>query len=155
MARDEELYCLLVPLDGFKIILPRDLVVEVLNRGNIEPAPGGPPCLLGYRVRNQQSIPVVSLEVAAGLPSRPAGNKSRLLVVYALTGQLGTPCFAIMTLGYPYLLRIDPRTLKAHEDQKVTSGFVSRAKLGGEAPLIPDFDWIEGELATFKPAVPA
>jgi hypothetical protein len=23
MERDEELYCLLVPLDGFKIILPR------------------------------------------------------------------------------------------------------------------------------------
>ena len=155
MARDEELYCLLVPLDGFKIILPRDLVVEVLNRGNIEPAPGGPPCLLGYRVRNQQLIPVVSLEVAAGLSIRPASNKSRLLVVHALTGQLDPPYFAIMTLGYPYLLRIDPRTLRSHEDQMVASGFVSRAQLGGEAPLIPDFDWIEGVLATLKPAVSA
>jgi chemotaxis signal transduction protein len=154
MAVDEELYCLLVPLDGFKIILPRDLVVEVLNRGSIEPASGETACLLGYRTRNQQPIPVISLEVAAGLPHRPTGNKSRLLVVHAVTGRLEPPYFAILTLGYPYLLRIDPRTLRTHENQKLAPGFVSRAQLGGEAPLIPDFDWIEGVLAALRP-VPA
>ncbi|MHB1544380.1 MAG: chemotaxis protein CheW [Gammaproteobacteria bacterium] len=152
MPTYEELYCLLVPLEGMKIILPRETVIEVINRGTLTDTGQGPSWLLGWRQWNGAPLPVVSLEALAGFKHAPPGPKSRLIVVQALSGVLSPPQFALMTLGYPYLLRTTDSILKPHEDHSALKGFLCRIHLGGENPLIPDFDAIEAELSAWSPA---
>ncbi len=152
MPSFDELYCLLVSLDGMKVILPREAVIEVTNQGALTASGQAPPWLLGWRSWNGNSIPVISLEALAGLQPASPGAKNRLIVVYAISGVLDPPHFAIMTRGYPYLLRTTEAVLKPQEDRSLPKGFLSRVRMGGESPLIPDFDTIEAELSSLNPA---
>ena len=154
MPANPELYCLLVPLEGMKIILPREVVIEVISRGLLTPSEQGPSWLIGWRNWNGATIPVISLEAFAGFKHAPPGPKSRLVVVQALSGVLEPAQFALMTLGYPYLLRTTDSILRPHEDHSAPKGFMCRLHLGGEQPLIPDFDVIEAELSAWCPALP-
>ncbi len=152
MPAHEELYCLLAPLEGMKIILPRETMLEVINRGLLTDPGQAPPWLLGWRSWSGTSIPVISLEAFAGFKHAPPGPKSRLIVLQALSGVLDPPQFALMTLGYPYLLRTTDAILRPHENHSALKGFLCRTRLGGESPLIPDFDAIEAELSAWSRA---
>lgn len=144
-----DLYCLLVPLAGRKLLLPRDLVVEVMGGGGITP-PGGvsPPWHLGWRDWQGERLPVVALEAYYGDPPPPRTARARLVCALAV-GESGLAHYAFLTRGYPYLVRVTEGVLRPEPDE--TPGVWSRVRFGNDRPVVPDLFRLERDIAALAP----
>ncbi len=145
----EELYSLLVPLSGERLIVPRACVVEVVRFSEPETEPGAQPWLLGAVSWNGRQLPVVSFEGTLGKDVPVATGRTRIVVFYANTGQLKTGYFGILTQGFPQLVRVNRDVLKFESADAWPEGapVFCRVRMINEYPLIPDLEKLEGMLA--------
>jgi chemosensory pili system protein ChpC len=145
----DELYGLLVPLSGSRLVLPRAAVVEVLGYAPPRERPeGAPEWLLGWTQWQGNRIPLISFEAACGQPLPEFKNRTRIAVVQAIGGLLEPPAFAIATQGYPYLLRVNRNVLKLEQSEEGEPPTVlSRVRMANERPAIPDLEEVERMLA--------
>ncbi|MDX1499708.1 MAG: chemotaxis protein CheW [Woeseiaceae bacterium] len=145
----EELYSLLVPLSGERLIVPRACVVEVVRYAEPETEPGAQPWLLGEVSWNGRQLPVVSFEGALGKDVPAATGRTRIVVFYAHTGQLKTGYFGILTQGFPQLVRVNRDVLKFESADAWPEGapVYCRVRMINEYPLIPNLEKLEGMLA--------
>ncbi len=146
-----ELYCLLVPLVGRKLILPRDMIVEVMGTGVVRPpVPGSPAWHLGWRSWQDRVLPVLSLEGYYGESVPPPTPRSRLVCALALGGG-DRAYYMFVTRGYPYLLRVTDTVLRPDAEAKDTPGLWAQIRFGNDRPVIPDFVRLERDLAALPP----
>jgi len=144
-----ELYSLLVPLSEDRLIVPRACVVEVVRFSKPEHEPGAHSWMLGTVSWNGRELPVASFEGALGKPVPVATGRTRIVVFYALTGQLKTGYFGLLTQGFPQLVRVnkDVLQLSATSGWPETAPVLCRVKMINEFPLIPDLERLENMLA--------
>ena len=100
----QELYSLLVPLTGTRLIVPRVCVAEVTGVGQLRLLEEDPAWLVGTVGWKGQEIPLVSFEAACGEPMPELGNRSRAVIFHASEG-LRPGYFAVMSQGLPQLVR--------------------------------------------------
>lgn len=144
-APPRELYCLLIPLAESKILLPRDLVVEVMGGvGLIKPRVETPPWHLGWRSWQDRLLPVVSLEAYHGASVPMMTARSRFVCILAI-GEGGWDHYVFLTKGYPYLVRVTPSVLRP--DPEPQPGVLSQVRFGNDRPYIPDLVRLEHDLA--------
>lgn len=150
MSTDEtELYSLLIPLDGERLIVPRACVAEVVRFSRPDHEAGAHEWMLGMINWNGRQLPVVSFEGALGKEVPATSGRTRIVVFYASTGQLKTGYFGVLTQGFPQLVRVNRDVLKLH----TTDGWpqeapvLCRVKMINEFPLIPNLDKLESMLA--------
>lgn len=148
-AAAEELYSLLVPLTGDRLIVPRACVAEVVRY--IEPTrqDGAQPWMLGEVDWNGRPLPVVSFEGALGNDMPVATGRTRIVVFYASTGKLRNGFFGMLTQGFPQLVRVNKDVLKleAREGWPEDAPVHCRVRMINEFPLIPDLEKLELLLA--------
>ncbi|HEX6260022.1 MAG TPA: chemotaxis protein CheW, partial [Woeseiaceae bacterium] len=84
----EELYSLLVPLAGDRLIVPRACVAEVVRFTKPEQSPGSETWMLGTVNWNGRALPVISFEGAIGKDVPPSTGRTRIVVFYSSTGQI-------------------------------------------------------------------
>lgn len=151
MENIREVYSLLVPLENGRIILPRAAVAEVVGFAKPKDRPDDAPAfLLGYIHWQKQRIPLVSFEAACGKPVPEMGRRARIAIIFGIEGKLGEPnVYALVTQGYPYLVRVNEGVLKLEEmEEGDESGPVlCRARMANERPKIPDIGKLELMLA--------
>jgi chemotaxis signal transduction protein len=146
-----ELYCLLVPLVGRKLLLPREIIVEVMGVGALRPAaPGAPVWHLGWRAWQDRSLPVVSLEAYYGGAVPPQAPRSRLVCALGLEDD-AHPYYAFVTRGYPYLVRVTETVLRPDPEAKETPGLLAQIRFGNDRPVVPDLARLERDLAGLAP----
>ncbi|MGI9239126.1 MAG: chemotaxis protein CheW [Woeseiaceae bacterium] len=149
MTAADELYSLLVPLSGDRLIVPRACVAEVVRY--IEPKPDAAlhPWMLGHVDWNGRPLPVVSFEGALGNEMPVATGRTRIVVFYASTGKLKNGYFGIFTQGFPQLVRVNQEVLKleAKEGWPAGAPVLCRVRMINEYPLIPDLETLEVMLA--------
>jgi len=145
----QELYSLLVPLSEDRLIVPRACVVEVVRFSKPDHEPGAHSWMLGTVNWNGRELPVVSFEGALGKEVPAATGRTRIVVFYAITGQLKGGYFGILTQGFPQLVRVnkDVLQLNATEGWPETAPVLCRVKMINEFPLIPDLEQLENMLA--------
>ena len=145
----EELYSLLVPLAGDRLIVPRACVAEVVRYSRPELDPGAPGWMLGAVNWNGRQLPVVSFEGTLGKEVPAVTGRTRIVVFYAGTGQLKTGYFGVLTQGFPQLVRVnrDVLRLDSTEGWPESAPVLCRVKMINEYPLIPDLEKLEGMLA--------
>jgi chemosensory pili system protein ChpC len=150
VSTDEtELYSLLIPLEGERLIVPRACVAEVVRFSIPDHEVGAHAWMLGTINWNGRQLPVVSFEGALGKDVPPASGRTRIVVFYAITGQLKTGFFGVLTQGFPQLVRVNRDVLKLH----TTEGWPAEApvlcgvKMINEFPLIPNLEKLEAMLA--------
>lgn len=145
----EEVYTLLIPMAGCKMILPRTTVAEVMGYSDPKDRPdGAPDWLLGMIKWQDRQIPLVSFEKACGDEAPRAGSRTRVAVVYALGQRLRPPLIAIVTQGYPYLVRATNGIVKYDKEatESATGPILSWFRMANERPIIPDLEYFEDEL---------
>lgn len=148
-AEETELYSLLVPLSEDRLIVPRASVVEVVRFSTPDHEAGAHDWMLGTVNWNGRQLPVVSFEGALGKDVPATTGRTRIVVFYAITGQLKTGFFGVLTQGFPQLVRVNKDVLKLH----TTDGWpddapvLCRVKMINEFPLIPDLERLEAMLA--------
>lgn len=149
----EEVYSLLIPFDGGKLILPRLSVAEVTGYVRPKPVPNAPAWLLGLMAWQGQDIPLVSFEGLCGRKVPERANRTRIAVTYSINDQLEPPVFAIMTQGYPYLVRVNSAVLSTEEENEFTGGepVITRVRMANERPFIPDLEEIEQKIIEVMP----
>ncbi|MGB5337316.1 MAG: chemotaxis protein CheW [Woeseiaceae bacterium] len=148
-AAAEELYSLLVPLAGDRLIVPRACVAEVVRYVEPKQRDGARPWMLGDVDWNGRPLPVVAFEGALGNEMPVATGRTRIVVFYASTGKLRNGFFGLLTQGFPQLVRVNKDVLKleAKEGWPEDAPVHCRVRMINEFPLIPDLEKLELMLA--------
>jgi chemosensory pili system protein ChpC len=144
-----ELYCLLVPLSDDRLLLPRSCVTEVINYQSPTPMEGAPPWYIGTVAWGGRRIPLVSFEALCGRTPPRTSGRTRIVVMQGITSQTPGGHFAVLTQGFPQLVRLTPEVV--HPDDTRTFGdhgaVICQVRMVNEYPLIPDFDRLEEMIA--------
>ncbi len=136
-ADNRELYCILLPVDNGKLLLPRSIVEEVRGLAEPEPLPGGPPWLLGTVRWRASNIPLIAIEPLLGGSVPRSSRRSRMIVLRTPQDTLDPPAMAVLAQGFPYILRVTPDLLRGAEDPD-NDALLARINLGLENPIVPD-----------------
>lgn len=148
-ASADEIYCLLVPLADERLLLPRSCITEVINYQAPVPMEGAPAWYLGTIAWGGRRVPLVSIEAACGHTLPRTGGRTRIVVMQAISGAIEGGHFAVLTQGFPQLVRVNADVL--HADDSRTFGerspIVCQVRMVNEYPLVPDFDRIEQMVA--------
>ena len=149
MSADDELYSLLVPLAGERLIIPRACVAEVVRYAPPAPQATDTPWILGSIGWNGRDLPVVSFEGAIGKDVPPSTGRTRVVVFHGITGNLRSGFFGLLTQGFPQLVRVNKEVLKFDGTGEWPEGapVLCRVKMINEYPLIPDLEALEAVIA--------
>lgn len=149
----DEVYSLLIPVAGGKLILPRLCVAEVMGYTRPQPLSDAPAWLLGLVRWQDQELPLVSFEGLCGRRVPERANRTRVAVVYGIGAHMEPPAFALMTQGYPYLVRVNAAVLSLDTEEPYDPEVpvLSRVHMANERPVIPDLEAIEAKLLAALP----
>ena len=149
----QEVYSLLIPVAGGKLILPRVSVAEVTGFLRPKPVRNAPDWLMGLINWQMQEIPLVSFEGLCGRKVPERAGRTRIAVVYAIGEQIAPAVFALMTQGYPYLVRVNPAVLSVdpENDFGADSPVLNRLRMANERPYVPDLEAIESKILDVMP----
>ncbi|MDX1442522.1 MAG: chemotaxis protein CheW [Gammaproteobacteria bacterium] len=151
MQNIREVYSLLIPLENGRIVLPRAAVSEVTGFVQPKDKPeGAPDFILGFIDWQKQRIPLVSFEAACGKPIPETGRRARIAIVFSIEGRLRDPSvFALLTQGYPYLVRVNEGVLQLEEMEEgdEDAPVLTRTRMANERPKIPDLSRLENMIA--------
>ena len=151
MSDEKELYSLLIPLEGERLLVPRMCVAEVIAFAEAERSREReyPDWFLGTVDWNGRRLPVVSFD---GGPRRDPSRKrsrTRVVVFHAVSEALRGGYYGVLTQGFPQLVRVNRDVLTVDRGQPLpdTHPALCRARMIHEYPLIPDVERIERMLA--------
>ena len=145
----EELYSLLIPIVGERLLVPRLCVAEVVGYTEPEaPADAKAPWFLGHVGWNGRQLPVVSFEALLSGELPNARGRTRIVVFHAIGGTLKAGYFGMLTQGFPQLVRVNPDVLSKDEGESWEDGSAAlcRIRMINEYPLIPDLEGLEAKL---------
>ncbi len=145
-----ELYSLLIPIQGERLLVPRLCVAEVV--GYSEPSPpeaDDPDWFLGHFSWNGREVPVISFEALYTGELPEARGRTRIVVFHALGEELKQGYFGLLTQGFPQLVRVNRDVLSLDDDQnlKGSDAAYCRARMINEYPLIPNLQGLERQIA--------
>jgi chemosensory pili system protein ChpC len=80
-----------------------------------------------------------------GEPVPDLVGRARIAILHGTTGRLSPPCFGILTLGFPQLVRVNAKVLSTDSNSSFAEGIpvVCRVNMLNERPLIPDLGRLE------------
>lgn len=143
-----EVYSLLMPIQDGRLVIPRAAVAEVMGYSKPKERPeDAPDFLLGYIEWQEQRIPLVSFEAARGKPVPELGRRTRIAVVFGIAGRLNPDVFAVVTQGYPYLVRVNENVLKPEPMEDDDALILARVRMANEKPYIPNLEELENRIA--------
>lgn len=150
-ADTRELYCILLPVGNGKLLLPRSIVEEVRGLAEPTPVPGAPQWLMG-RVRWRGStIPLIATEPLMGSAIPAPSRRSRMIVLRAPQDTLEPAAMAILSQGFPYILRVTPQLLLGSTPPE-SKELIAQINLGLESPIVPDLPALAAEAASLLAA---
>ena len=148
-ARNDEIYCLLVPLSDERLLVPRACLSEVINYQRPTPMEGAPPWYLGTIAWEGQRVPLISFEAACGRSVPQIGSRCRIVVMQGIAGLAAGGHFAMIAQGFPQLVRVSADVVHADDSRLFgeRSPVICQVRMVNEYPLIPDFELIEQMIA--------
>ena len=148
--RPSEIYGLMVPLDRERLLVPRGCVAEVVGYQTPQEMTGAPPWHLGVINWNGRKVPMVSFEGCCGDDVAPPTQRSRVVVLNAVSEEVQAGYIAILSQGFPQLVRISPEFVKldANRSFAADSPVICQIQLLDETPMVPDLDRLEAMVAS-------
>jgi chemosensory pili system protein ChpC len=154
--RPSEIYGLMVPLEGERLLVPRGCVAEVVGYQTPQEMTGAPPWHLGVISWNGRKVPMVSFEGCCGNDVAPPGSRSRVVVLNAVSSDVVSGYIAILSQGFPQLVRISPEFVKMDASRSFAddSPVACQILLLDETPLVHDLDRLEAMVARESEELP-
>src|SRR6202789_3750162 len=122
----DELYSLLVPLAGERLIVPRACVAEVIGYQPPAEMTNAPPWYAGLVRWGERSVPVVSFEGAFGASLPGVSSRTRIVIFHASSALLPGGYFGMLTQGFPQLVRVNADVIRPDPSR----GFSERSQIG-------------------------
>ena len=117
-----EVYCVLIPLADGRLILPRSCVAEVVAHSTPVEMPGAPPWYLGTVQWSGRAVPLVSFEGICGEPTPPVTGRTRIVVMHCLGSELDGGYFAMVSQGFPQVLRVTGDVIRPTRARSPSAG---------------------------------
>jgi chemosensory pili system protein ChpC len=154
--RPAEIYGLMVPLEKEQLLVPRGCVAEVVGYQTPQEMTGAPPWHLGVINWNGRKVPMVSFEGCCGEDVAPPSQRSRVVVLNAVSEQVQAGYIAILSQGFPQLVRISPEFVKLNAGRDFADDIpvICQIQLLDESPVVPDLDRLETMVARETVALP-
>ncbi len=148
--RPAEIYGLMVPLDTERLLVPRGCVAEVVGYQTPQEMTGAPPWHLGVINWNGRKVPMVSFEGCCGDDVAAPTQRSRVVVLNAVSEEVQAGYIAILSQGFPQLVRISPEFVKLDANRSFApdSPVICQIQLLDETPMVPDLDRLEAMVAS-------
>lgn len=145
----DELYSLLVPLAGERLIVPRACVAEVISYQAPVGMANAPPWYAGLVDWGGRSVPVVSFEGAFGQALPTVSSRTRIVIFHAAAGRLRSGYFGMLTQGFPQLVRVNAEVVRPDPSRSFPerSPVICQVRMVNETPLIPDLQRLEEMIA--------
>jgi chemosensory pili system protein ChpC len=145
----EELYSLLVPLVGERLLVPRACVAEVIGYQTPADMTNAPPWYAGLVTWGGHSVPVVAFEGALGAPLPSISGRTRIVVFHASGGKIQSGYFGMLTQGFPQLVRVNADVIRPDPTRSFAerSPVLCQVRMVNETPLIPDLQRLEEMIA--------
>ncbi len=150
MADSElELSIFIVPLQKSNILIPNELVAEIIPYEPLQRIQDSPDWFLGFLGWRGVQVPVASFEmltIEGASFSLVSVSSASLVILRALGGdQDDFSYFAIVAQAMPRLAEVsDDQLFETGEEVQKTE--LAKARLAAENISIPDFDYIESEI---------
>ena len=144
-----EIYSLLVPLATGRLLVPRACVAEIASYQVPATMVGAPPWYLGLVSWSGRQLPLVSFEGLCGQPMPAVSSRSRLVVMHALGERIEAGAYALVSQGFPQLVRVGADVIQPDMSAPVPEGdpVVCRVRMLNETPWIPDLERLEVMIA--------
>jgi chemosensory pili system protein ChpC len=145
----EELYSLLVPLVGERLLVPRACVAEVIGYQTPADMTNAPPWYAGLVTWGGHSVPVVAFEGALGAALPTISGRTRIVVFHAPGGKIQSGYFGMLTQGFPQLVRVNADVIRPDPSRSFAerSPVLCQVRMVNETPLIPDLQRLEEMIA--------
>lgn len=143
----EELRGVLIQVVGARLLLPNASIAEILSVADPEPLENAPAWLLGRIRWRGWPVPLVAFSELAGTGQFQRDLRGqRVLVLKALGGNKRLPYFAILTQGFPRLVRVSVESLDASQTLE-DSDLAMSVRFQDEDVLIPDLEQLEARIS--------
>jgi chemosensory pili system protein ChpC len=148
-ANIDELFSVLLALEGERLLLPRQALVEAVAWAELLPMPGAPAWYPGTLNWNGQSVPVVSFEAMLGRDVPALTGRTRIALVRAVGDRIPGRLLGVVVQGFPQTLRITRESLKTDETASSLGRgpVLCRVRMVNESALIPDLESLEAMVA--------
>lgn len=142
-----EIRCMLIPLREGRLLLPNAAVSEIIGYRDPEPVAPDLDWLQGRVAWHQRDVLVVDFERLMGREDTAAGIRQRIAVCYTLKPDGEWPLVGLLTQGIPRLLRVSRAAIESAERPGAGDSPVRmQVRIGGEALLVPDLDYLQAQL---------
>lgn len=148
-ARDTEVYSLIVPLAGSRLLVPRTCVADLMPYQLPAQVPGAPPWYLGTTSWNGREIPLISFEGMCGEELPPMSSRARVVVFHALLGRLDCEAFGLLVQAFPQLVRMSAEMLQPDPlyVRPARAPVLCRVHMLRDGVQIPDLEQMEAWIA--------
>jgi chemotaxis signal transduction protein len=149
----QTLHSLLLPLNGFYLVLPQPTIIEIAPRPDVTPVNDSTDWLMGVFLWRAEKVPLISFEKLCGQASGVAKRHTYVAVLYALDGGNDLAYYAIELKAIPHPALLNPASLSVGNGQGEASGVIAAdARIGGHRVVVPALEKIEqrirGQLAS-------
>ncbi len=154
-AEHDALQTLLLPLDGFHLVLPQPAVAEIARRPDIRPAAGAARWLVGIFTWRAEQVPLISFELMSG-EAAAAGDKSRhVAILPALGDDSSLVYYALELKGIPRPALLTPASLTPTMAAERPNGVIAAdTMIAGQRVVVPALEQIERLVGEQLAAVP-
>ncbi|WP_163836147.1 chemotaxis protein CheW [Spartinivicinus ruber] len=150
MATEQEgqLSALLVPIQDKMLLVPNVTIAELINFEKPNASGDTPDWHLGQLTWREQTIPVVSFEIANGEEYRGDTSNARVAIVNGITGQRELPFYAIIVQGIPHSVKLTENEI-VKQDENLGEVEMLAVQASGEPAVIPNLDKLEKMILDF------
>jgi len=144
------LSCMLLPLNGNDVLLPKSIVKEVIYKPKISILGDEEDWLIGEIDWEDYIVPVISFERLCNQTRVVKSKHIRAVICYVIDNAEAFPLYAIEAQSMPRPLILDSRALYNHDGMmnKYSELVSYYVKIGSKELAIPNFQKIEEILLT-------
>lgn len=147
----DALPCLLIPMQGGRIVLPNVTVAELIPFQRPQASAADASWIIGSIEWRGTMIPVIAYEDFCGQKSGPKGQDLRIAVINAPNGESGSlRFFGIVTQGIPSLVKLEEAAIKENQNTNLLHGQKMAVTLETGHAVIPDLDMLEQAILAEK-----
>jgi chemosensory pili system protein ChpC len=134
-------HCMLAPLEHAALLLPTQVVAEVVEYQQPEPISQTPDWFLGQIDWENRHIPVFSYSALIN-GSAPANvnNRNRIMIVKSLTESARVPYLGFLVSDIPRLVNVLPDQLTNTGDENKSLGVFCHVMVDQQRAVIPDLE---------------
>ena len=138
-----EVRAVLLPTAKSSLLIPSNMIAEVMTSADLKPLAGTADWVMGYFVWRERAVPLVCFEGLCGVaaPRLP----ERIVVFYPLPGRQANDYFAVAARGNPRSVLVGPTSEVRPIPQSIPAGLVGGAlQVEDSVALVPNFEIFAG-----------